>query len=48
MMKHIKNYKLFESNMDNFLDALTKELKPIGFDLEVVYDRYEAPDYKHG
>ena len=39
--------------MDNFLDALTKELKPIGFDLEVVlvgedvdfYDK--ALDYKH-
>lgn len=25
-----------EINMDNFLDALTKELKPIGFDLEVL------------
>ena len=52
-MRYLNTYKLFErkiyfqrNNMDNFLDALTKELKPIGFDLEIVYDTDKAPDYK--
>lgn len=37
-MRYLKTYKLFESNMDNFIDALTKELKHIDFDLTYSYE----------
>lgn len=39
-MKHLTTYKLFESNyIKNFTEALDKELKSIGFDLVVFYDK---------
>ena len=37
-MRYLQTYKLFESNMDIFIDALTKELKSIGFDLTYSYE----------
>ena len=37
-MRYLHTYKLFESNdIDNFIDALTKELKSIDFDLTYSY-----------
>ena len=37
-MRYLKTYRLFESNINNFIDALTEELKHIDFDLTYSYE----------